>query len=165
MNCSVPPCYKKGFMCVFDVCVCVWCLCVGGGGGGVMCLLLLMSHDFPVLTTLQNVSVLASEMRNECLFFTLVTHVVKISQQGGKISLAEVKCNFFGVDLKNFWSCWTRLAIGYYIIQNTALKIRWVLVKQLKIFFDLDIYFSLESFESEGRKEDKILEQTFFFAV
>ncbi len=60
-----------------------------------MCLLLLMSHDFPVFTTLQNVSVLASEMRNERLFVTLVTQVVQISQQGERNSPAEVKCNFF----------------------------------------------------------------------
>lgn len=48
---------KKGLcVCLMNVCVCVyvWCLCVGGGGGGgVMCLLLLMSHDFPAFTTLQ----------------------------------------------------------------------------------------------------------------
>lgn len=44
---------KIEFMCVFDVCLCV-CLCVGEGG--VMCLLLLMSHDFPVFSTLQNVT-------------------------------------------------------------------------------------------------------------
>ncbi len=60
-----------------------------------MRLLLLMSHDFPVITTLQNVSVLASETRNECLSLSSVTHVVRISQQGEKISLAEVKFNFF----------------------------------------------------------------------
>lgn len=67
---------------------------MGGGGGGVMRLLLLMSHDFPAFPTLQNVSVLASEMRNERLFFNLLTHVVKISQLGEKMSLAEVKFNY-----------------------------------------------------------------------
>lgn len=37
--------------------VCVCCLCVG-----VICLLLLMSRDLPLLTTLQNVSVLVGEI-------------------------------------------------------------------------------------------------------
>lgn len=69
MNCSVPPFLQKR-MYVFDICVfvcvcaCARRLCVGGSEGIVMRLLLLMSHDFPVFTTLQNVSVLASEMRN-----------------------------------------------------------------------------------------------------
>lgn len=62
------PFYKKGCMCLIYVFLCVRacarCLCVGGSEGIVMRLLLLMSHDFPVFTTLQNVSVLASEMRN-----------------------------------------------------------------------------------------------------
>lgn len=64
--------------------------------GGVMCVLLLMSHDFPVFTTLQNMSVFASEMRNECVFFPSVwIRMVRISQQSEISSLAEVKLNFF----------------------------------------------------------------------
>lgn len=86
-------------MCLIYVFLCARasarCLCVGGSEGIVMRLLLLMSHDFPVFTTLQNVSVLASEMRNESSFLSLVTHVVAISQQGEKISFAEVKFFFY----------------------------------------------------------------------
>lgn len=77
-------------MYVFDVCACVRArdACVWAAEkGSVMCLLLLMSHDFPAFTTLQNVSVLASEIRNQSSFLNLVTHVVAISQEGEKILL------------------------------------------------------------------------------
>lgn len=51
MTCSVPPCDKKRFMCVFDVCVgCVWAAVEGGRAA---CARLLMSHDFPVFGVLQ----------------------------------------------------------------------------------------------------------------
>lgn len=56
MTCSVPPCDKKRFMRVFDVCdgcVCV-CAWVAVEGGRAACVLLLMSHDFPVFGALQN---------------------------------------------------------------------------------------------------------------
>lgn len=60
------PVRNKEFMCVFDVCV----MSVCGRrwwreGAVVMCVLLLMSHDFPALAALQNVLALA-----RCLFFS-----------------------------------------------------------------------------------------------
>lgn len=75
-------------MCVESVCVCL-CVWAAEEGEGVICLLLLISHDFPVLTTLQNASGLASATGN--LFLSYVTHVVIIRQQSWMIFSQEGK--------------------------------------------------------------------------
>lgn len=78
----------------------VWCVCDGCVWavveGVVMCMLLLMSHDFPVFSTLQNVPILAREMSNECFFSSSSVWklMVRICQQSKFISPAEAKFNF-----------------------------------------------------------------------